>query len=87
MPKSIRKYIRREKSRIRREVLDAKEQKKLIDELYQKILKSNKIKEPVSESKNKGIKVTKNETDLSKEVKKDENKRNLQSSDRDGGKS
>jgi len=32
--KSSRKYIRREKARIRREVLDIKEQEKLIAELY-----------------------------------------------------
>ncbi len=77
MAKSIQKYIRQEKARIRREVLDLSEQKKLIDELYKKVIKSPKIKEPVSETKNKSIKVIKNETDLSKEVKKDENKRNL----------
>ena len=35
MPKSIRKYIRREKARIRREVLDIKEQQDKIQELYQ----------------------------------------------------
>ena len=34
LPKSSRKYIRREKARIRREVLDIKEQEKLIAELY-----------------------------------------------------
>ena len=34
MSKSIRKFIRREKARIRREVLDLKEQEKLINELY-----------------------------------------------------
>jgi hypothetical protein len=39
LPKSIRKFIRKEKARIRREVLDLKEQEKLISELYQKILK------------------------------------------------
>ena len=39
LPKSIRKYIRKEKARIRREVLDLKEQVKLIDELYQKFFK------------------------------------------------
>lgn len=44
LPKSLRKYIRKEKARIHRDVLDVKEQKKLIDELYQKISKSNKIK-------------------------------------------
>ncbi|MBZ1345110.1 MAG: hypothetical protein KY055_00465 [Candidatus Nealsonbacteria bacterium] len=37
LPKNLRKYIRREKARIRREVLDLEEQKKLIQELYQKI--------------------------------------------------
>jgi len=46
LSKSIRKYIRREKARIRREVLDLKEEKKLIDELYKKFLpqSSKKIK-------------------------------------------
>jgi len=39
LPKSLRKYIRKEKARIRREVLDLKEQEKLINELYQKFLK------------------------------------------------
>ena len=36
LPKSIRKYIRKEKARIRREVFDIKEQKRLIKELYEK---------------------------------------------------
>jgi len=40
LPKSLRKYIRREKSRIRREVLDLKEQEKLINELYKKFFKT-----------------------------------------------
>jgi len=35
LPKSTRKYIRLEKARIRREVLDLKEQEKLIKDLYQ----------------------------------------------------
>lgn len=39
LPSSIRKYVRREKARIRREVLDLKKQEELIRELYQKILK------------------------------------------------
>ena len=42
LPKSSRKFIRREKSRIRREVLDLKEQEKLIEELYLKFAKQNK---------------------------------------------
>jgi len=44
LPKGLRKFIRKEKSRIRREVLGLKEQEKLIDELYQKFFK---IKEKV----------------------------------------
>ena len=37
LSKSIRKFIREEKARIRRKVLDLKEQEKLINELYQKL--------------------------------------------------
>lgn len=44
MPKSVRKFIRKEKARIRREVLDIKEQEKLINQLYEKIFKELKIK-------------------------------------------
>lgn len=36
MPKSLRKYIRQEKARIRREVLDLKEQQKQIELLLNK---------------------------------------------------
>ena len=39
MPKSLRKFIRQEKARIRREVLDLEKQEELVGELYQKILK------------------------------------------------
>lgn len=42
MPKSLRKFIRREKARIRREILDVKEQEKLISELYQRFIKKDK---------------------------------------------
>jgi len=38
LPRSIRKFIRKEKARIRKEILDLKEQEKLIQELYQKFL-------------------------------------------------
>ncbi len=34
--RSIKKYIRQEKARIRREVSDSAEQKRLIEELYKK---------------------------------------------------
>ena len=40
MPNSIRKFVRREKARIRRDVLSIEEQDKLIAELYQKISKN-----------------------------------------------
>lgn len=36
LPKSLRKYIRREKARIRRDVLDLEEQKRQIKEIYKK---------------------------------------------------
>jgi len=36
LSKSIRKFIRKEKARIRRKVLDFKEQEKLVNELNQK---------------------------------------------------
>ena len=39
LSKSSRKYILREKARIRREVLGLKEQERLINELYQKFFK------------------------------------------------
>ena len=44
LPKSIRKFIRKEKARIRREVLDLKEQEKQIQQLYGKILKNSYIR-------------------------------------------
>lgn len=36
LPKSIRKYIRKEKARIRREIIDVEEQNKKIQELIEK---------------------------------------------------
>lgn len=36
LSKGVRKYIREQKARIRREVLDLKEQEKQIDQLYKK---------------------------------------------------
>jgi len=43
LPKSLRKFIRKEKARIRREVFDFKEQERLIQELYQKFFKNIEI--------------------------------------------
>ena len=34
LPNSIRKHIRKEKARIRREILDIKKQKELINKIY-----------------------------------------------------
>jgi len=42
MPKSLRKFIRKEKARIRREILNKKEQEKLISGLYEKNKNKNK---------------------------------------------
>ena len=39
--KSDKKFIRLEKSRIRRQFFDAKKQQELIDELYKRFIKSN----------------------------------------------
>ena len=39
LPKGLRKFIRREKARIRREALDMKEQEKLINDIYQRFTK------------------------------------------------
>ena len=44
LSKSIRKFIRREKSRIRRNILDIKEQEKQINKLSEKFLSSKKYK-------------------------------------------
>lgn len=40
LAKSVRKFIRREKARIRWEVLDWKKQEELINELYEKYFKT-----------------------------------------------
>lgn len=37
LSRGIRKYIRQEKARIRREVLDVEEQKRLINQLYERL--------------------------------------------------
>jgi len=44
MPQSLRKFIRQEKARIRREVLDIKKQEELIAELYKKLVKVDETK-------------------------------------------
>jgi len=37
LPKSLRKFIRREKARINRQVFDLKEQKKLVRNIYKNL--------------------------------------------------
>ena len=39
LPKSLRKYVRREKARIRREILDITEQEKRIREFLEEVVK------------------------------------------------
>jgi len=79
LPKSLRKYIRKEKARIRREVLDFKEQEKLISELYKKFFKP---------SKTTSTKFSERKPDIAKRVevallgKNYENKRDIQTGDK-----
>lgn len=47
LPRSIKKFIRQEKARIRREVLNLKEQEKLIQQLYNKFLKKHENKRDI----------------------------------------
>ena len=44
LPKSVRKFIREEKARIRRQVLDLKEQEKLIKQIYEKFKRDANIR-------------------------------------------
>jgi len=41
LPKSIRRFIRDEKAKIRRELLDSQKQNEAISALYKKFLKAN----------------------------------------------
>ncbi len=54
LSKSVRKYIRQEKARLRWQVLDLKEQKKKIEEIYKKL--GIKREEPTSTSSSKKAK-------------------------------
>ena len=50
MPRSIRKFIRQQKARIRREVLDIKTQEELITKLYKKFIKQDENKQNLQPS-------------------------------------
>jgi hypothetical protein len=52
LPRSLRKYIRKEKARIRRQFLDLAKQKEMINNLYQKVYSLIKSK---SEFDNKKV--------------------------------
>ena len=56
LPKSLRKYIRKEKARIRREILDLKKQRELIDQLYKKFLKKHDNRRDIQFSNTNGHK-------------------------------
>lgn len=51
LPKSLRKYIRTEKARIRREILDFKKQEESINELYQRYFKAEREKKEKEKAK------------------------------------
>lgn len=86
LPKSVRKYIRKEKARIRREVFDLKEQEKLISQLYERIqpvqtyqiisgkkpkVEKDKVEKPVKKDE-----TLKKSQKLKEKPKKEENKTN-----------
>ncbi len=54
LPRSIRKFIREEKARIRREVLDLQQQEKLITQLYQKFFNQYANKRNIQSGDSKG---------------------------------
>lgn len=53
LSKSVRKFVRQEKTRIYREFLDLEKQKKAIGELYEKFIKVKKEKTEKKSEKNK----------------------------------
>jgi len=56
LPKSIRKFIRQEKARIRRGVLDIAKQRELIAQLYSKFLSKTNPTKNDNEIKNQNTK-------------------------------
>ncbi len=69
---SQRKYIRKEKARIRREILDVKEQEKLIDELYKP--KKKEVKKPLKKGKSSAGKAKKQDAGKKQKEKKEKGK-------------
>lgn len=74
-PKGLRKYIRKEKARIRREVLDIEEQKIKIEELYKNLFKPTDLKkQPEKPLKKKTI--TKKKDEKNKNIGVEEKEKN-----------
>jgi len=57
IPKSLRKFIRREKARIRRDVLDIAKQRELIAQIYSKFLPKSSPTEINNKIKNQNAKI------------------------------
>ena len=72
LKKSDRKFIRREKSRIRREFLSFKKQEEMISELYKKMLGKPEV---VQVKEAKEVKEDKKDKSVIKEVKKGSDKK------------
>lgn len=77
LPRSIRKFIRKEKARIRREVFDIGEQEKLIEELYSGFIPERREESKVEEvevkkagTKKKKGKAEKKKSKIQKDIKK-----------------
>lgn len=70
LPRSVRKFIRLEKARIRAQFFDFKKQEELIKELYERILPKQKTQEvKESEIKTEKVKVQSNNKDKNKKLK------------------
>ena len=65
LSKSQKKFIRKEKARIRREILNLEEQQRLIDQLYRRFLKGEKKKggEEIKDKKDERVKESANQTE------------------------
>ena len=69
--KSDKKFIRTEKSRIRRQFSDSKKQEEMINELYKKFVKTESPKEVKAEKPEKEVKTEKGEAKKPKAIKKE----------------
>jgi len=83
LPNSIRKFIRSEKARIRRDILDPKKQEEMIKDVYNKLLNKQSdqenVKKPKVEKKqevNQKSKMQKSKKEKSKIEKTKKGKKN-----------